>query len=410
MRFLCLIIFCISLPAHSKVYRYAYFAEFPFWESPIQPYKFAKPLTQTDAVKRIHIQVAYDEQNRIIDIQTRQGDQFKALGNYFDAMYVHAVHTKISYQDEREIHEFYNQLGNQVTGWGDVWQKIYHKDERGRYTKMDFLDRAGLPIENSWGIAYYSWQHNLDASVIEQRFSQTGELITHRRGFEFKRIRLVYDSSGHLRLMQNIDPNHALLASKSGASQYAYYYDSQGLFSRWEIYDDKGQPAIGPSNTAGEIQENLPGGSKNILFFNQTGGPAIHWSGSVYSQIRNDTYGNIMTLALYNAEKQPVNGNYKYAKIVYEWDNKGMHLSSKTYQDTSGNPTLHLDGYNKVTYSYNSVGLLTEQHFLDLDGKPVMSDYDKAAVIKFDYDKHGQRVGSRKLDLDGKNLVSNEES
>jgi YD repeat-containing protein len=405
MRFLLIFLLCVSLQAHSEVYRTAYFAEFPFWESPIQPYKFATPLTKEDALKRVHIQVGYDAQNRVVDIQTRQGSQFKALGHFFDSMYIHSIHTKIRYQDQREIHEFYNQNCNQITGWGKVWQKIYQKDERGRYLKMEFLDRAGQPVENSWGIAYYRWQHQFDGSVIEERFSQTAELKVHRPGFEFQRIRLVYDSEGHLRLMQNLDPDLKLLASKSGASQYAYYYDAQGLFSRWEIYDDKGQPAIGPSNTSGEIQENLPGGAKKISFFDNNGDPAMHWSGSALMEIKNDVYGNILSFSLYDAEKKPVNGNANYAKINYVWDKQGLNLSSQSYLDQAGKPTLHRDGYSQIAYVYDTGGFLTEQHFLGLAGQPVMSQYDKAAVIRFEYDQNGQRIGTHKFDVEGKILL-----
>ncbi|MEH8016467.1 hypothetical protein MN202_04440 [Rheinheimera muenzenbergensis] len=404
MRFLLFFLMFVSLHARSDIYRTAYFAEFPFWESPVQPYKFATPLTKEDALKRVHIQVGYDEQNRIVDIQTRQGTKFKTLGHFFDAMYVHAVHTKIRYQDQREVHEFYNQSGNQVTGWGQVWQKIYHKDHRGRYLKMEFLDRTGKPVENSWGIAYYRWQHQFDGSVIEERFSQTAELKVHRPGFEFQRIRLVYDSEGHLRLMQNLDADLKLLASKSGASQYAYFYNAEGLFSHWEIYDDKGLPAIGPSNTAGEIQENLPGGAKKISFFDKAGGPAMHWSGSAQMEIKNDVYGNIIEFSLYDSEKKPVNGNSKYAKIVYVWDKQGLNLTSQSFVDQAGAPTLHPDGYSQIRYFYDAGGFLTELHFLDLAGQPVMSQYDKAAVIRFDYDQKGQRTGINKFGTDGKKL------
>jgi len=401
MRYLLSILLFISTQVYSEVYRYEYFAVFPFWESPVQPFKFASPLTQQDAQKKIHIQVGYDANNRVIDVQTRQGEQYKALGNFFDAMYVHTVHTKVRYQKGKELHHFYNKLGNRVTAWGNIWEKVYFNDERGRYIKMDLLNRSGESVDNSWGITNYSWEHQLDGSIIEERRSLLGELKTHRPGFEFKRIRLHFDEKGHLRLMQNIDESNQLSAAKSGASQYSYFYDTNGSFERWEIYDADGKAAIGPSNTAGESYIRQVDGSLKISFFNKTGEPAIHWSGAVHWKIKRDIKGNVAELTYFDEKQKPTNGNLNFSKIVYQWDEQHLHLVSKTLMDPTNKPTLHADGYNKTQYFYRTDGLLKEQHFLTLDKKLVVSTYEKAAIIRYQYDDKGQRISTTKHDVNG---------
>ena len=404
MRYLLCVLIFMSTHAYSEVYRYEYFSKFPFWESPIQPFKFSDPLTRQDAQKRIHIQVGYDKNNRIIDVQTRQGDQFKALGNFFDALYVHAVHTKVVYQGDQEIHQFYNRFGNRTMGWGDIWEKIYTKDERERYSQMTLLDRLGKPAENSWGIANYRWKHTLDGSIIEERQSLAGELKTHRPGFEFERIRLYFDEKGHLRLMQNIDEALQLIAAKSGASQYSYFYDSKGAFERWEIYDAKGRPTIGPSNTAGEFYTIQADGTLAISFFDQTGGPAIHWSGASNWQLKRDTHGNIIELSYLDEKNQPTIGHFNFSKISYQWDNKGVNLLSKTLLNPSNKPTLHIDGYSKTQYFYTPEGLLTEQHFFTIDQKLVVSKYEKAAIIRHQYDNKGLKISTSKHGVKGELL------
>jgi hypothetical protein len=382
MRYLFAILLFMSTYTFGEVYRHEYFAEFPFWESPVQPFKFASPLTKKDAQQRIHVQVGYDRQNRIIDIQTRQGDHFKSLGNFFSALYVHAVHTKVTYLGKKEIHRFYNKLGNRVTAWGNVWEKVYTKDQKKLYTKMEVFDRSNKPVNNSWGIANYTWQHQIDGSIVEERHSLKGELQTHRPGFEFERIRLHFDENGHLRLMQNIDDNHQLVAAKSGASQYAYFYDTSGAFERWEIFNSKDEPSVGPSNTAGEYYTRFADGSKLISFFNKTGGPAIHWSGAVHWKITRDDQGNILDLIYFDDKNQPANGNLGFAKIAYRWDEEGVNLDSKTFIDPMNQPTVHKDGYSTTKFTYTKQGLLKEQGFYDLENKLVVSSYEKAAIIR----------------------------
>ncbi len=297
-------------------------------------------------------------------------------------------------------------LGNRISAWGDVWEKVYTKDEKNRFTKLEVFNRENKPINNSWGTANYTWQHQLDGSVVEERHSLEGELKTHRPGFEFERIRLSFDEKGHLRLMQNVDAEHQLVAAKSRASLYAYFYDISGAFERWEIFNAKGEPAIGPSNTAGEVYTRDTNGAKVISFFNTEGGPAIHWSGAVHWKMTRDAQGNIIERAYFDDKNQPTNGYLEFSKIAYQWDKQGLNLASMTLLDPSGEPTLHKDGYSTTKYSYTSKGQLKEQRFYTLDNKLVVSSYNKAAIIRHQYDDKGQRIATTRYDVNDKEISS----
>ena len=387
-----------------QIYRAAYFEGFPFWESPLQPLKLKSPMTAEDAMHRVHVRVDYDRYNRVIGIKTKQGKDFKALGNFFQSLYVHAVQTKIEYLQNKEIHRFYNKFDSRITGWGKVWEKTYHKDSKGRYVRMDFTDKKGRPVENSWGILFYEWQHLMDGSVVESRYSQSGKLKSHRPGFEFKRIRLVYSSDGSLSLMQNVDENFSLVESESGAAQYKYYYEQEGKFDRWEVFDKNGTPTEGPTDTAGEYYTHVPGRSSRITFFDPKDGPAVHSSGAVHWLMSYDQYGNIKSLEFFDENNHLVNGTYKHAKIEYIWDKKGLNLLFKNYYDKDGIPTTHLDGHSKVRYIYNNKGMLQETHFLDTDGQLVLNKYQKAAVIQNQYNEKLELIKSIKLDTNRKKI------
>ncbi|UTW54664.1 hypothetical protein [Kordiimonas sp. SCSIO 12610] len=329
-----------------------------------------------------------------------QGNQFKALGNGLGLLYIHAEHTKVTYRNNQEIHTFFDRFGNQKNGWG-VWQQVYTKDDKGRYTRLEFFDKHGNAIQNSWGIESYQWQHQMDGSIIESRYNSKDELQPHRPGFQFERIRMIFGPSGHLRVMQNVDENGRMIASKSGAAQYHYYYDTMGKFLRWEIYDAMGKPAIGPTQTAGEFYTNHPTDFKKITFFDQSGALTKHASGAVHWMIKNDQYGNMISRSFLGENDEPVNGRYNFHKLVQIWDDQGIHPREKRLIDFSGNAATHIDGYSSTTYFYDDNGLLIEQRFLDAEGKLVFNSYDKAAIIRHTYNEKGERVKTQHYHADG---------
>ena len=386
----------------AEVHRYEYFSELPFWESPVQSFQGQNPITPQQAKKRVHVQVGYDEQNRIVDIQTRQGKHFKPFSRGFATLYLHAVHTKISYSENAEVHRFYDPFGNQIKAWGDVWLKRYSMDERGRYSKLEFLNQQGEAIENSYGQAQFNWQYPGDGSVIESRVNLAGEILPHRPGFQFKRIRLMFDSRGFLRLMQNIDEQGQLLKSESGAAQYRYFYNRDGGFDRWEVLDEKGKPALGPTGTAGEQYSFNHLGWTRIAFFNQAGQPDYHASGAVNWHAEYDDLGNMVKRWFSDAELKPIKGRFGFHLVKYIYDEQGLYLVRTELYDTQGKLTHNIDGVSKVHYLRESDGRLLQQRNTNSDGKLVVDDWQKFAYRTFQYDKQKRQTGSLDFDAAGK--------
>jgi len=242
-------------------------------------------------------------------------------------------------------------------------------NERGQYKRLDFYNKAGVAIENSWKIANYSWQYQDDGSVIESRFSLKGELQTHRPGFEFKRIRLVFDSRGHLSLMQNLNESHKLLESKSGAAQYRYFYQASGTFHRWEIYDANGKPALGPTGTAGEQYANDFMNQRKIAFFDTQGKPSLHASGAAYWILQYDHFGNVSELSLYDVNEKLTVGVQGFARLRYYWGGTGLNLLRKDYLDTRGRLKNTRDGLARIEYPRDQKGEVLSELKYDETGK-----------------------------------------
>ncbi len=378
-----------------------YFGDFPFWESPVQMFKGQNHLSRAQAKERQHVRAEFDQHGRLIDVQMRLGDNLKEPAAFFRSLHFHVEHTRVAYEGNQAVQRFFNRFGTRVTVWGSVWEKVYTFDTHGRPVRMDFLGRGGEPVENSWGSAYFIWQHKPDGSVIEERYSLAGKLMPHRAGFEFRRIRMTFAPDGHLALMQNIDEDGKLIESQSGAAQYRYFYDTAGMFLRWEVYDASGQPALGPTGTAGEQYKNGANGFQEIAFFNQAGDRSLHGSGAAYWRGRYDRFGNIVELAFYGVNDEPVLGRSGFHKHLFGWSADGLHLMQRDYVGLDGSAANVTDGFSRALYVRDSRGLLKETRFFDASGQPVINTYEKAATLRYEYDAGGVRTATSKLDPSG---------
>jgi len=413
MRALLIIFLVITAVAHQvhakettdvNISRFEYYADLPFWESPIQLFKGQNPITQSQASEMVHVRVGYDHLNRVIDIQARHGDKLKPFYRGFGSLYLYAPHTRVTYSEHQVTLSFYNLQGYRTKVLGDVWSISYGLDQFKRFVDMTYLDKMGKPIENQYGYARYDWLYVQDGSVIESRTNLKGELLSHRPGFEFKRIRLFFAPDGHLSLMQNIDENGELVHAKSGAAQYRYFYNSVGGFDRWEVYDKHGKPALGPTGTAGEQYTFNDKGWKKIAFFNKKGEPGLHASGAANWHAAYDKFGNMTARWFTDKQGNNVLGRFGFHKVKYIYDDMGMYQVRHEFYDENNKLTTNIDGVAKVVFSTDNFGNLQTQYHLDASAKLAFDQWRKFARAKFHYNEHGEQTGSDKFDQHGAKL------
>lgn len=350
----------------NEVFREEYYAHLPFWESPYQPFKGASPITKAEADKRIHLQFDYDKDNRIVAVHVKLGEHYKEFEGFFGNLYINAPLTKIVYDSNKEYHSFYDRFGNQTTVQGHVYTKVYEKDSHGRNIKLTFLNEAGETAVDMFGVQHYIWLHQTDGSIIEERFDAKGDIVALRGQFELQRTRMFFDEQGYFKILQNIDDTGNMVNTENGVAQYHYYYDKQGRFDRWEVYDASGNKAIGPSNTSGEQNIHDQYDLKNIVFFDTNGDPATHWSGAQIWHFEVDRFGNRIVLEFQDDNGKPMNANNNYAKRVWEWSSDGRFLLSESYFDENGQPINHkLSGVHKVIHSRNEKGVIVNSKRYD---------------------------------------------
>lgn len=345
--------------AAGRQIRSEYYANIPFWESPVQPFKGAVPLTKEQALERIHLRLDYDSQNRVVQANVAIGEHLKAFQGY-SKLYIDAPLTKVSYDQNTETHRFFDHYEQPTTIMEGVFSKVYEKDALGRNISLVFLDEDGDPATDYFGYARYEWTYEFDGAIIEERFDKEGTPGPLRGGFHFLRTRMIYGPDGYPHILQNIDNDGALVNSESGAAIFKYYYDRQGRFDRWEVYDKNGHPAIGPSGTAGEQNVHESYYLQAIEFFDRDGAPAVHWSGAEKWVMEYDQYGNTTTRAFQTSKGAPMNGYSGYSARVYEWSEDGRWLLAQLYLDANGNPVNAPDGISKTEYHRDDKGVIID--------------------------------------------------
>ncbi len=332
------------------------YAVIPFWESPIIPFRGASPISEEVSKGLLHFELDYDSLNRVIQASVKIGDHLKAFEG-FSKYQIHAPLTKVDFDTNREIHSFYDHLEQPITVMGEVFKKVYDKDDYGRNVRLRYFDKAGNETPNYFGYVRYEWSYERDGSVVEERFDVEGQSGPLRGSFQFMRTRIAFGADGYPNLLQNIDSEGALVNAPSGAATFKYFYDQQGRFDRWEVFDKEGNRAIGPSNTSGEQNVHKGYYLESINFFDSLFAPVAHWSGAEKWHQQYDRYGNRTRRSFQRADGTLMNGHRGYAETVTQWSEDGRWLLAEWLLDAEGIPVNH-----------PSTGLAKTEYIRDVDG------------------------------------------
>lgn len=399
--FLSIALLCIS-PFASAASTVEYYATLSFWESPVQALRPESPISVAEAKTRNHFRVLRDEQGRITEFSYRLGDEIRDMEGFFGNLYLNAPLTRIRYEADTETHTFFNRFGFPIEAAGRS-KAVYQLDRFGRYKSLRYENAKGEPAANSWGVREYRWEYPGDGSVIEDRVDAKGASMVHRGGFEFMRIRMVFDPRGHLSLMQNIDAAGNLLNSKSGAAQYRYFYDSLERFIRWEVYDAAGRPALGPTKTAGEENRYVGNDLKSITFFGTQGEPVLHDSGAARWLLQHDRFGNTTQVSYTGLKSELVRSSYGVGQTRYHYSVDGRFLTSTSFHDIDGKPVADPEwGFAKTRITRDARGLMRKLEYLDVEGTPVNRRDTGAAYLTYEYDAQGVRTATRHFDVEGR--------
>lgn len=383
-----------------------YYSTIEFVETPLSYIKGSVPLQKDIALHRNHYRFSYDSQNKLVSIAFYNGDTPKSP-NHTANLFTLAHRIEFSYRGVIEKVSFFDTKGKQTNVLGNCSEFVFRLNKLGFRESLNFLDVSGNRVENSWNIFEYKWAYTNDGAVIEDRFDKNGKQVSIRPGFEFYRLKLYFNNSGHIALMQNIDNNGNLIENSSGASQDKITTNANGNFLQWQVLDNRHQleKGNGPDVAIGIQKFNEFGYERELEHRNENNQPMYSAYGICISKTQFDKFGNISERTFYNEVKKPSNHKTAgYHKLKMKWDKFGNSRELLSYFDVNDKPTNHVTrGYHSVKYHYHRNKNLIKIDYLDVNGQLVNRKDNGIAYITYQYN-NGERTDMSRFDKDGKNL------
>ena len=332
------------------------FRHIMFRETPYAPYRGIYKLDKRAKQNTAHYQFSYDKDGRVTEIRYQINNALIRGNEVWDSFIWFAPKVKISYHTNREIHTYFDAHDNQISAHGNVYRAVYALDAEGKRTSLQFFDKFAKPAESEWNIHRYEWRHE-NGKVYEKRFNLAKQQQPLRPAFRFYEVELTYDNDNKLAFVKNLGLEGKPTNNDSGVGIDRITYDQNGNFSRWQVYDKKGNPVEGNR-------------------------PMVHLGEHLYDEFGNkvglrgyDRFGNRMAFSW---------GAFEHVRTFYKNGNQKSHL----IYDTQGELTRHL----AIEYSEDSSHirwLKSLDKNNQLAASPMLGG---AAALGFEYQKDGKAL------------------
>lgn len=365
-----------------------YYSTVEFVETPLSPIKGSIPLRKEEAMIRNHYRFAYNEKQQLVSVSFFNG-KTEREPNHTANLFTLAHRMEFNYDNGTETVTYYDVNQRPIRVLGNCSSFVYTANNLGFRDRLYFLGQEGHRVVNGWGIYEYQWEYQADGSVIENRFDQAGNPVAIRPGFEFHRLRLYFNPSGHIALMQNIDIDGNLVENTSGASQDRITTNAQGNFLEWNVLNNRNEleKGNGPDVAIGKQAFNKYGYEVRLEHQDENGKTIASDYGIVESKTTFDKFGNLQERSFYNEKGSPdVHKIANYHKLVIEWDETGNRRKSLHYFDVSNDPCIHQTrGYHEARYTYDSKQRLIKLSYHNLSGALMNRKDNGRAYSTFSY-------------------------
>jgi len=294
-----------------------YYRHLMFRESPYAPYKGIYPIDQKEAAKVAHYRFDYDKKGRVVSVAHMLGDKIIGDNGNWDSFIWFAPKVTIEYGENKETHRYFGIMDQQIEAHGKVYTAEY-KLKNGKRTQLSFTDQEGKPSQNGWSVHKYTWSVDNNGLIVEKRYGLDEKMVSIRPQFGFYETRLHYDNEGKLMFMYNYGLESKPTNNESGAGIDRIFYDHNGNFQRWHVYDKDKNPVEGnrPMVHIGEHLYDALGNKIGMRGFSKTGAPmAFAWG---HSKVVNqyDEFGNQSSVISYGKDGEFLAN----AKIEYTED------------------------------------------------------------------------------------------
>ncbi|MEH8016468.1 hypothetical protein MN202_04445 [Rheinheimera muenzenbergensis] len=335
----------------------ATFAKLPGIISPYIEYMPMGRISAEKASEMPHYTVAYDEQQRIVEISFFRGPN-PSNNAYFGT---HKV--KYNYSPEKLVRTYFDTKGEKSVlqrhyyKGGQIHKEEFQLDSQGNKTKLFLYDSTNKRIETGLGTYEFSFEKIDESSFIQQQFKKNGERQILTEYFPFETTLIKLDSLGLLYSITHIHPetHKKELHKAAGYAEVVFDFDQYGNELGWWFLD-----------TEGKLVNRKP--------FYDIGG-------------------------------------HGYARWAYEMDwrdqeSGAVHGFIERYYDAKGQAVNNNSGVHEVRYIHNAWGEATVISSFNKKGEKVIDPAYGYFRMTVDYDDLGERISTKKYDAN-ENLINN---
>lgn len=318
-----------------------YFKHLIFRETPFSETKGRILLTKKDAEKVNHFMLSFDSSNRLISVEYRYKKNLIELNRsgLLDGKRALAPKTQINYTESEEVRLFFNVDNMPTTNGMGVFKEVYSYNKKGQRIGLRFYNKNDEPINNSWNIFEYTWEHFNNNLVLETRKDVNGVSVPMRPYYQFNNVLYSFNDHGILLSMSNVDDKMKLINDDTGIAIDKAIYDRDNNLVNFKFFNAEQKPVVGSFlGTAGGFATYDDQG--NCLKYATVGLDGNYKvdkrSNSAYSRYQFDSMGNLIERSNYDINSKILKRReVAHVKYVYDKDNPEKLLKTELYHTIS---------------------------------------------------------------------------
>lgn len=247
---------------------------------------------------------------------------------------------------------------NQSVTWRMTYD--YARNRRGQpVVQARFMDLRGNDIGQSQGASRVDFERDDAGRDVEARFyNSSGQLVANGEGAYGYVIE--WNEQGRMSRMTNLGRNGDPAANYGGVTVINLTYDPRGQLVRSTFLTADGKPALFNGTAAINWEYDSAGNQTRVHFLDVAGKPANTTGGvAAVDYVRNE-FGETTEITSSQAKADGSLEVVARRKMVY---------------DANGYPSDVTDTgavSQRMQFSYDAVGNVTEERLVDLDGKPIV--------------------------------------
>ncbi len=220
MKYFLLTIVFLSCSLFTEAQTAKYFKHLVFRETPYSKTEGRITLSEDESKNTNHFKLSYDTSNRLFLIEHLYKNNLIELNRsgLLDGKRVLAPKTQVDYSKNTETRIFFD-VDNKPTSNGmGVFKEVYSYNKKGKRIGLKFYNKNDEPINNSWNIFEYMWEHVNNHSVLETRKDVNGVNVTIRPYYKFHNVLYKFNDKGLLLSMNNVDKRLKLINDETGVA------------------------------------------------------------------------------------------------------------------------------------------------------------------------------------------------